>query len=183
MMSPNSPHDKRLPFFSNLERDRPEEVASSWSYMPQGPNAGMPRVRPQQPELQEPSGPSSRIAPLSFGTSTTTTSSTGSSGSSVSGSYGEPSTPRHRRHKHRTKEDSSNTEAVQKSPLSALTFGSPKNPSLSPLSDSLDGMTLNDPGTPTSKGTTIEVRVRTAPKKESSEHSSQEKTDSKTDEK
>jgi len=159
LLSPNSPRDKRLPYFHGLERERTEEVASSWSYMPQGPNAGMPRVRPQQPELQEPSGPpSTKFTPLTFGSTSTAT-----SASSVGGSYGDPTTPRHRsKHKHRPKDDTG--DSVQKSPLSALTFGSPKNPSLSPLSESLEGMTLNEPSTPTSKST-IEVRVR--PKKDS----------------
>jgi len=162
LISPNSPRDKRVPFFNKTERDSTEEVAASWSYMPQNANAGMPRVRPQQPELQEATGTNSRFAPLSFGTSS-------SSSMASSGSYGEPTTPRHRsKHKHRTSKEDPN-DAVQKSPLCALTFGSPKEP-LSPLSECLDNVSLNDaPPANSAKGPAIEVRVRNTPKKEKSD--------------
>jgi len=171
MMSPNSPCDKRLPFFNKGERNATEEVAASWSYMPQNADAGMPRIRPQQPALQE-AAPSSKVTPLSFGVST--------SSSSVSGSCGDstPTTPRHRRHKHRPKDDSnSGADSVQKSPLSALTFGNPKgDASVSPLADSLGDMSLND-SAPSAKGPTIEIRVRSTPKKEHELSSSKEKLD------
>jgi len=169
MLSPNSPRDKRLPVFSNLERDRSEEVAASWSYMPQQPNAGMPRVRPQQPELQDITGPSTKITPLSFGIPSS------SSSSSVSGSCGGDSTPRggdstprHRsKHKHRQKEGSNSSEVIPqgKSPLSALTFGNPTTKSpMSPLTESMDNVSLND--AQSAKGPTIEIRVRQKPEAE-----------------
>jgi len=135
--SPNSPHEKRLPFFAGVERDRPEEIASSWSYMPQNRNAGMPKVRPQQPDLQEATGGPKGVA------------------------YGD-STPRRKGRKHRVKDDIS--ADTGKSPLTALTFGS-KSPTTT-VTEGVESMSIDDTPTSESKQTHVEVRVKTTPKKE-----------------
>jgi len=151
MMSPTSPHEKRLPFFANLERDQPQEIASSWSYMPQDKNAGMPSVRPQQPGLQEAGG--SKVAPLSFGTN-----------SSMVGSYGDSTPRRKSKNRHRVKDEPSSLTVTDagtvRSPLSALTFGT-KSPTSS-VTDGVESMSLSD-----SQGSKpqIEVRVKTTPDK------------------
>jgi len=172
MMSPTTPHEKRMPIFNNIEQDRPEEIAASWSYMPQSKNAGMPRVRPQQPGLQEAMGPYSKNTPLSFATSST------------AGSFTD-STPRHKsKSKHRNKEDTTQNSsdansALTRSPLTALTFGNPTLPA-SPLSDAMGNMTLCDPSGSSSSGSKqpqIEVRVRTTPRKEDEPSSPQQEKD------
>jgi len=179
LASPASPRDKRFPMYNNAERDRSDEVAASWSYMPQSANAGMPRVRPQQPALQEASGLGPKLTPLSFGTSTATTSST-------SGSFGD-TTPRHKKHKHRPKDEltASDLSSTTKSPLSALTFGSPRG-SISPPVEGMEALSINDQQQQqpqSARGPVIEVRVRTTPKKEQEQQSaSQEKTENTTTE-
>jgi len=163
MASPVSPHDKRLPAFANVERDQPEEIAASWSYMPQNKNAGMPRVRPQQPELQETSVVGSRNAPLTFTLG----------GNSNPGSFGETFTPKHKsKSRHRLKDDVSDSNpSAGRSPLTALTFGS----SVSPLAEKVETMKLDDSEEPEKRN--VEVRVRTSPRKGDDSSSSKGKSE------